>query len=80
VIKSLTEPTFFFDLVHRLTATLAFLIQLSPFYEEQVVPLLSFLQVGETLKGKLADDGNVKARKKEIRVLMGEVADQLCSV
>ena len=80
VIKSLTEPTFFFDLVHRLTATLAFLIRLSPFYEDQLVPLLSVLQVGETLKGKLADDGKLKVRKKEIRALVGEVADRLCSV
>ena len=63
----------------RLTATLAFLIQLSPFYEDQLVPLLSVLQVGETLKGKLADDGKLKVRK-EIRALVGEVADRLCSV
>ena len=36
--------------MHRLTATLAFLIRLSPFYEDKLVPLLSVLQVGETLK------------------------------
>jgi hypothetical protein len=46
-IRSLTESTFFFDLVHRLTATLAFLIRLSPFYEDQLVPLLSVLRVGD---------------------------------
>ena len=66
--------------MHRLTATLAFLIRLSPFYEDQLVPLLSVLQVGETLKGKLAYDGKLKVRKKEIRALVGEVADRLCSV
>ena len=36
--------------------------------------------MGETLKGKLADDGKLKVRKKEIRALVGEVADRLCSV
>ena len=66
-------------LVHRLTATLAFLIRLSPFYEDQLVPLLGVLQVGDTLKGKLAEDGKLKVRKKEIRALVGEVADHLCS-
>lgn len=65
-------------LVHRLTATLAFLIRLSPFYQDQLVPLLSVLQVKETLKGKLAEDGKLRLRKKEIRALVGEVADQLC--
>jgi desumoylating isopeptidase 1 len=65
--------------VHRLTATLAFLIRLSPFYEDELVPLLGVLQVGETLKGKLAEDGKLKVRKKEIRALVGEVADRLCS-
>ena len=70
---------FWFHLIHRLTATLAFLIRLSPFYEDQLVPLLSVLQVGEMLKGKLAEDGKLKVRKKEIRALVGEVADRLCS-
>jgi thiol-disulfide isomerase/thioredoxin len=67
------------DAVHRLTATLAFLIRLSPFYEDQLVPLLSVLQVGETLKGKLAEDGKLKVWKNEVRALVGEVADRLCS-
>ncbi|KAI0279227.1 PUL domain-containing protein [Russula aff. rugulosa BPL654] len=67
------------DAVHRLTATLGFLIRLSPFYEDQLVPLLGVLQVGETLKGKLAEDGKLKVRKKEIRALVEEVADRLCS-
>jgi hypothetical protein len=65
--------------VHRLAATLAFLIRLSSFCEDQLVALLSVLQVGETLKGKLAEDGKLKVRKKEIRALVGEVADPLCS-
>ena len=58
-------------LVHRLTATLAYLFWLSPFCEDQLVPLLSVLQVGETLKGKLVEDGKLKVRKKEIRALVG---------
>ncbi|KAI9509187.1 DUF862-domain-containing protein [Russula earlei] len=65
--------------VHRLTATLAFLIRLSPFYQDQLVPLLSVLQAGETLKGKLAEGGKLTVRKKEIRTLVGEVAERLCS-
>ena len=78
--KSLTESlVWLLSLVHRLTATLAFLIRLSPFYEDQLVPLLGVLQVGETLKSKLAEDGKMKVKKKDIRALVGEVADRLCS-
>jgi hypothetical protein len=58
---------------------LAFLIRLSPFYEDELVPLLSVLQVGETLKGKLAEDGTLNVWKREIRALVREVADLLCS-
>ncbi|KAI9465406.1 DUF862-domain-containing protein [Lactarius psammicola] len=66
------------DAVHRLTATLAFLIRLSPFYQDQLVPLLGVLQVQETLKSKLAEDGKLRLKKKEIRALVAEVAEQLC--
>jgi len=38
------------------------------------VPLLSVLPVGETLKGKLGEDGKLKVRK-ETRAFVGEVAD-----
>ncbi|KAH9065328.1 DUF862-domain-containing protein [Lactarius vividus] len=67
------------DAVHRLTATLAFLIRLSPFYQDQLVTLLGVLQVEETLKGKLAEDGQLRLKKKEIRALVAEVAQQLCT-
>ncbi|KAH8998488.1 DUF862-domain-containing protein [Lactarius akahatsu] len=67
------------DAVHRLTATLAFLIRLSPFYQDQLVTLLGVLQVQETLKGKLAEDGQLRLKKKEIRGLVAEVAQQLCT-
>ena len=43
------------------------------------MPLLSVLQVSEMLKGKLVEDGKLKVRK-EIRALVGEMADRLCSV
>lgn len=65
--------------MHRLTATLAFLIRLSPFYQDQLVPLLSVLQVKETLEGKLASEGKLRLKKKEVRALVREVADGLCS-
>ena len=48
---------------------------MSPFCEGQLLQLLSVLQVGETLKGKLAEDGKLKVEKKEIRALVAEVAD-----
>ena len=35
--------------------------------------------MGETLKGKLAEDGKLKVRKKEIKALVEEVVDRLCS-
>ena len=37
-------------MVHRLMATPTFLIRLLPFYEDQLVPLLNVLQVGETFE------------------------------
>ena len=40
---------------------------------------MSVLQVGETLKGKLAEDGTLNVWKREIRALVREVADLLCS-
>jgi desumoylating isopeptidase 1 len=75
----LTQKSFFFFSVHRLTATLAFLMRLSPNYQDQLLPLLDVLGVRETLKGKLAEDGKLKVRKKEVRALLEEVAVQLCS-
>jgi desumoylating isopeptidase 1 len=72
------QTFFFYFLVHRLTATLAFLIRLSPNYEDQLLPLLNVLGVRETLKGKLGGDGKLKVRKKDIRALVEEVADKLC--
>lgn len=68
--------------VHRLTASLAFFLHLSPFYETQLLPLLEVLQVQNTLKTKLAGgaDGleDKGAQKREVRSLILEVADKLC--
>ena len=43
------------------------------------MPLLGVLQVGETMKDKLAEGGKLKVRKK-IRALVREVADRFCGV
>lgn len=66
--------------VHRLTACLAFLLRLSPFYDEQLVPLLEILQSQSHLKSKLEKGGCGESgvRKKEIRKLVEEVAGKLC--
>jgi len=44
--------------VHRLTATLAFLIRLSPLYQDQLVPLLSVPQVGRGREAEIEKKGN----------------------
>jgi len=63
--------------VHRLTATLALLLRLSPVFETQLLSLLEVLQARDMLRGKLAG-GALKVQKKEVRVLVLEVADKLC--
>lgn len=71
------------DTVHRLAAALGLLIRLSPFYDEQLKPLLEILQARGTLKAKLGQgngwegDGGVK--KREVRGLIEEIADKLCA-
>jgi hypothetical protein len=66
--------------VHRLTACLAFLLRLSPFYDEQLVPLLEILQSRSHLKSKLGKGGCGESgvQKKEVKKLVEEVADKLC--
>jgi hypothetical protein len=72
------------DVVHRLTASLAFLIRLSPSYksssEGQLSPLLEVLQAKSILKSKLKKGGCGEngVTKKEVRKLVEEVADKLC--
>lgn len=79
---------FFFQFInlrfaaHRLTASLAFFLHLSPFFETQLLPLLEVLQVKDVLKAKLSGGpeglGEKGVTKREIRTLVQEVADKLC--
>jgi len=68
------------DVVHRLTASLAFLVCLSPSYESVLGPLLEVLQARAVLlrkldKGGCGPDG---VSKIEVRKLVDEVANKLC--
>lgn len=76
----LTDAIF---VVHRLTASLAFFIHLSPFFDTQLKTLLDVLQVRDVLKGKLSGGssgfGENGIKKKDVRRLIEEVADVLCS-
>jgi desumoylating isopeptidase 1 len=66
--------------VHRLTASLAFLLRLSPFYEGQLMALLQVLQSQAVLNRKLAKNGcgDNGVSKKDVRRLVMEVAEKLC--
>lgn len=68
--------------MHRLTACLAFLLRLSPFYNDQLVPLLEILQSQAHLKSKLEKGGCGESgvQKDEVRKLVEEVAIKLCPV
>ncbi|KAG1749296.1 PPPDE putative peptidase domain-containing protein [Suillus lakei] len=67
------------EIVHRLTASLALLIRLSPSIE-QLTSLLEVLQAQRILKDKLERGGcgDAGVVKKEARKLIGEVAEKLC--
>ncbi|KAG9005426.1 hypothetical protein FRB94_010905 [Tulasnella sp. JGI-2019a] len=65
-------------IVHRLTASLALMIHLSPSYADSLAPLLEVLQVKEILQAKLVQgsstDGNAAAAfGKEVHALIREV-------
>lgn len=68
--------------VHRLTASLAFFIHLSPYLDTQLKPLLEVLQAQDVLKAKLSAGSNGCGEngvvKKEVRKLIDEVASKLC--
>ncbi|GJE88311.1 PPPDE putative peptidase domain-containing protein [Phanerochaete sordida] len=68
------------DIVHRLTACLAFLLRFSPVYESHVGPLLEVLQAKDTLKAKLAPGGcgEQGVKSPNVRKLITQVADNLC--
>ncbi|KAL5501594.1 hypothetical protein ACEPAH_8854 [Sanghuangporus vaninii] len=82
IVEAVRNETTSEDVVHRLTASLAFLIHLSPFYDTQVKPLLEVLQAKEVLKAKLNGGsdgcGETGVVKKEIRSLISEVSEELC--
>ena len=67
-------------LVHRLTASLAFLLRFSPVYDTQLFPLLEVLQAKETLKAKLDKGGCGEEGVKgpALRKLVEQVADNFC--
>jgi hypothetical protein len=67
-------------LVHRIVASLAFLLRLSPFHEAQVGPILDVLQARRILKEKLEKGGCGPngVQKKDVRKLIEEVAMKLC--
>lgn len=69
-------------IVHRLAASLALFLRLSPFHDEQLKPLLEVLQAQEKLQGKLRKgdgwEGDGGVGKKEVRHLIEEVAGKLC--
>ncbi|KAL1745277.1 PPPDE putative peptidase domain-containing protein [Schizophyllum fasciatum] len=80
VVEALDKERASEDVVHRLTACLAFLLRLSPFYDTQVVPLLEVLQAKNALLGKLEKGGCGEngVSKPDIRGLVQEVATKLC--
>lgn len=67
-------------LVHRLTASLAFLLRLSPMYNDDLAPLLEVLQARDTVNSKLSKGqcGENGAQKKDVKALVSEVASKLC--
>ncbi|PPQ86324.1 hypothetical protein CVT25_005625 [Psilocybe cyanescens] len=71
------------EVVHRLTAALAFYLRLSPQYESQLQPLLEVLQSRQLLKSKLVKGDGWKTEggigKKDVRKLVEEVAEKLCA-
>ncbi|KAG5643058.1 hypothetical protein DXG03_001615 [Asterophora parasitica] len=80
VVEALDREITSEEVVHRLAASLALLLRLSPAYQTQMSPLLEVLQAQAVLKRKLAkggcgEDGVVK---KDIRKLVEEVANKLC--
>ncbi|KAG9315613.1 Choline/Carnitine o-acyltransferase-domain-containing protein [Chiua virens] len=74
VLGAIERETSSEETVHRLVACLGLLLRLSP-YTEQLRGLLETLRAGETLKGKLK-----VTKKKEVRRLITEVADELCFI
>ncbi|KAL6301955.1 DUF862-domain-containing protein [Sparassis latifolia] len=80
VLEALSNEVQSEEVVHRLTAAVAFLLRLSPVYDTQLVPFLEVLQARDTLKSKLVKGGcgPEGVQKKDVRKLIEEVAVKLC--
>ncbi|TDL23184.1 DUF862-domain-containing protein [Rickenella mellea] len=82
VVEAIGRETQSEDVVHRLTASLAFILHLSPYYEVQLKPLLDVLQARVILlakwKGGNGGLGEQGLSKKDVRRLVEEVARNLC--
>jgi len=76
VVEALEREKVNEEVVHRLTASLAFLIRLSPYHESSLNPLLDVLQAKSILNAKLAKGGCGESgvTKKEVRKLIEETA------
>lgn len=86
VVKAIHMEISCEEVVHRLTASLAFLVRLSPFYSTRILPLLKETEVRWILLRKLELDpatGNGFSKnggitRKEVRAFVEEVALKLC--
>ncbi|KAG8862411.1 hypothetical protein FRB96_001481 [Tulasnella sp. 330] len=81
LVEALSRESSNEAIVHRLTASLALMLHLSPFYAESVAPLLEVLQTREMMLAKLApvsvDGKGALAFGRELQKLIREVAS-LC--
>ncbi|KZS90471.1 DUF862-domain-containing protein [Sistotremastrum niveocremeum HHB9708] len=68
------------EVVHRLVASLGILLHLSPFFVEQLQPLIEVLQAKSILKSKLSAGGFSEkgVTKAPVKALITEVAEKLC--
>ncbi|KAG6889127.1 hypothetical protein C0992_006349 [Termitomyces sp. T32_za158] len=80
IVEALNREVTSEEVVHRLTASLACLLRVSPAYENQLSPLLEVLQARDVLKQKLTKGGcgEEGVTKKDVRKLVEEVANKLC--
>ncbi|KZP33435.1 DUF862-domain-containing protein [Athelia psychrophila] len=80
VIEAIDRERASEEVVHRLTACLACFVRFSPFYDDQLAPLLEVLQSQTILKSKLNKTGFGESglQKQDVRKLVQEVATKLC--
>ncbi|KIY45654.1 DUF862-domain-containing protein [Fistulina hepatica ATCC 64428] len=80
VIEALDREKTNEDAVHRLVASLAFFLRLSPGYESQLAPLIEVLQLRSILRSKLTKDGFGEngVVRRDVRKLIEEIAVRLC--